>query len=217
MENCHSFKTPKAIAAFAATRDLWDTPLFESKSFLALPTVGALVEGWLLVIPKEATISFAHLSPRLLSELKGFLEEVVPVLESHYGPVCIFEHGPAKTGSTLGCGVDYAHLHLVPTRFDIHAGAKLVAPEVHWETIDCLEDINALAANPNGYWFLQQVYNSSCCYVGTIESGEPMSQLFRRVIANYLGSPSKYDWKSGLGEELIAATVKTLSKSLICA
>jgi len=102
MENCHSFKTPKAIAAFAATRDLWDTPLFESESFLALPTVGALVEGWLLVIPKTASLSFAHLFSHLLSELQGFLGEVVPVLESHYGS--------AKTGSTLGCGVDYAHL-----------------------------------------------------------------------------------------------------------
>ena len=34
----------------------------------------------------------------------------------------MFEHGPQRLCSTVGCGVDYAHLHIVPTNFDLKTG-----------------------------------------------------------------------------------------------
>lgn len=211
MKKSHCFRTKHAIEAYSATRDLWDTPVFESRSFVVLPTVGALVEGWLLVVPKTPALSFAHLSTSQFSELDCFLRDIVPVIESNYGPVSVFEHGPASRGSTVGCGVDYAHLHLVPTLCDLHTGAREIAPNVQWDELRSIEEIRRCATLTDGYWFLQQAYASSQCYVGRCTYGKPTSQLFRKVIAKHLGCPSAYDWKSGSGEAMIAATVANLA------
>ena len=34
-------------------------------------------------------------------------------------PVTMFEHGASHTGSIMGCGVDHAHVHLVPLDFNL--------------------------------------------------------------------------------------------------
>ncbi|MDB6066844.1 MAG: hypothetical protein JWR26_3052 [Pedosphaera sp.] len=213
MKNSHRFQTSHAIDAYSAARDLWDTPLFESKSFIALPTVGTLVEGWLLVVPKVPAISFAQVSKALFSELDQFINEVVHVVALNYGPVAVFEHGPCTKKSKVGCGVDYAHLHLVPTRCDLLAGAKQVAPNIQWNSIESLSEIQNYANDVEGYWFLQQSFGSGICHMGKCEYGEPTSQLFRRVIANYIGRPSAFDWKHSMGEDKIAATVASLSSA----
>jgi ATP adenylyltransferase len=217
MKNCHSFQTKFATEAYAESRELWDTPIFESRSFVALPTVGALVEGWLLVVPRVAELSLARLSTSLISELGEFLEGIVPALESAYGPVSVFEHGPAISNSSVGCGVDYAHLHLVPTRFDLLAGARKVAPNIRWDQFVSFDEIHKCASLVDGYWFLKQNYRSNSCYLGTCEYGPPTSQLFRKVIANYLGRPSLFDWKIAPGESMIAATVENLNQRTILA
>src|SRR3954469_4672155 len=109
----HGFRTSVAMERYSATRDLWDTPIFESKSFIAVPSVGALVPGWLLVVPRLEILSFVQLSRALFPEFEEFVAEVAKTLEPNYGPVSLFEHGASKKTSAVGCGVDYAHLHLV--------------------------------------------------------------------------------------------------------
>ena|ERR1017187_6685559 len=217
MKKSHSFQTNHAVEAYSASRDLWDTPIFESHSFVALPTVGALVEGWLLVVPREPVLSFSQLPTSLFPELEVFLDEVVSAVQSTYGPVSVFEHGPSCNASTVGCGVDYAHLHLVPVHCDLLAGAQQIAPNIRWTEARSIKEIHQHAASVGGYWFVQQTYESGHCHVGTCPYGKPTSQLFRRVIANHLGCPSTYDWKRDLGETMIAATVEKLTKLVIFA
>ena len=215
MKNCHHFQTSHAIKAYTAFRNLWDTPIFESRNFVAIPTVGALVEGWLLVVPKTPTLSFARLSMPLFSELEIFLNDVVPVIQSVYGPVCVFEHGPSCAASAVGCGVDYAHLHLVPTECDLVAGAKKIAPQIQWRGADSIKDICQSAKNDSGYWFVQQTYGIDECYIGTCPHENLVSQLFRKVIANHIGRPNDFDWKQHSGEVEIAATVEKLANATV--
>jgi ATP adenylyltransferase len=214
MKNRHSFQTSRAIENYSASRSLWDTPIFESRSFMALPTVGALVEGWLLVVPKTPTLSFSRLSMDQFSELEVFLDEIMPTIEACYGSVSVFEHGPAVTGSSVGCGVDYAHLHLVPAKCDLLKGAQQIAPNITWSQIKCFNEIRQCAMHTDGYWFLKQNYKSDICYLGKCQEGEPISQLFRRVIAGSLGNASAYDWKTSLGEANITATIEKLTQSV---
>ena len=203
MEKRHHFQTRHALEVYSATRNLWDTPLFESESFVALPTVGALVEGWLLIVPKTPTLAFAHVSGLRFLELENFLKEVVPAIESNYGPVSVFEHGPCAVNSTIGCGVDYAHLHLVPTQCDLLAGAKQIAPNIQWNPIASLKEIQGFATAKGGYWFLQQTYGTGQCYLGKCAFGKTVSQLFRRVIANYMGCPAASAIGRALQEKLL--------------
>jgi ATP adenylyltransferase len=210
MNTNHDFRTCHAVKAFGSSRTLWDTPLFESQSFVAVPSVGALVEGWFLVVPRTRVLSFAEIPNSQISELQEFLQEIASVVESAYGPVSLFEHGPSMRGSTIGCGVDYAHLHLVPVSCDLISGARQISPNIKWTEVNGFEGIRRYAGSHNGYWFVQQPFGSGPCQVGVYTSGDGVSQLFRRVIANHLGQSLQYDWKNESGQSLVAATVNRL-------
>jgi ATP adenylyltransferase len=214
MRNGHQFQTKFATENYDNARNFWDVPVFESKDFAALPTVGALVEGWLLIVPKAPAISFAKLSNSQFAELEVFLSDIVSVMESVYGTVSVFEHGPSTQGSCIGCGVDYAHLHIVPVQCDLLAEARRIAPNIKWKEIPSLEAVSSCIESENGYWFLKQDFRSDACYIGTAVDGKPTSQLFRKVIAASIGCPSAYDWKQHLGEQNIIATVRKLNHNL---
>lgn len=216
MENNHCFRTKCAVECYSATRHLWDTPIFESKSFVVLPSVGALVEGWLLVVPKTPSLCFAQLETSAFSELEALLSDIIPIVESNYGPISMFEHGAAAKASAVGCGVDHAHLHLVPVECDLQSGAQQIAPNVRWSSVGSFKAISDQDLTRHGYWFLQQPYDSGGCNIGLCVEGELPSQLFRKVIATSLGCPEEFDWKDTAGEDRIAATVKTLAQHVVC-
>lgn len=213
MEESHAFRSKHAVEYYSAARHLWDTPIFESELFVVVPTVGALVEGWLLVVPKTPSQCFAHLPTSAFSELESFLAAIVPIIESNYGPISIFEHGSTAVASPIGCGVDHAHLHLVPAKCHLKSGAQKIAPNIRWRGISSFKELRGQVGD--GYWFVQQPYRSGSCDVGICTDGEPPSQLFRKVIAANLGHPEAFDWKAGLGETRIVATVERLSHHLV--
>jgi ATP adenylyltransferase len=213
----HSFQTSHAVRHYSTTRELWDTPIFETDSFVVVPTVGSLVEGWLLVIPRDRILSFAQLPFSLFSELESLLHDVVRIVEETYGPVALFEHGPGIEASPAGCGVNYAHLHIVPTECDLRTGAQEIASNIEWCAMDSIKAICTKPSIGSDYWFLQQRYPGSTSYLGRLRDGNPPSQLFRQVIARDIGCANAYDWKQNLGEDMIAATVRSLAKISVAA
>lgn len=53
-------------------RQPWNDPLFETQNFIALPSVGALLEGWLLLVPKRHFILLGALPDLMLVEMQEF-------------------------------------------------------------------------------------------------------------------------------------------------
>lgn len=89
-----------------------NTKIAENKAYFAISSVGALVEGWTLIVPKEHCCSMKALySEKLFSE---FSSKVLKALTTRYGPVVAFEHGPNREGSATSCGTNHAHIHFVP-------------------------------------------------------------------------------------------------------
>jgi ATP adenylyltransferase len=215
MEPNHHFRTCQALEAYGSSRELWDVPVFEVPNFFALPTVGPMVEGWLLVVPREPVLSLSRLSESQFSQLEGFLADIKPVIESTFGPVSMFEHGPSAVASAVGCGVNYAHLHVVPINCDLLRGARELAENIHWEAIGSFREITRVAASTD-YWFLKEPFDEGQCHLGTCAGGRPVSQLFRRVIARHLGL-SSHDWKQDSGGALIAATREKLRRHTLFA
>jgi hypothetical protein len=60
------------------------------------------------------------------------------LLETQYDkPVVAFEHGPSTEKHGTGCGVDHAHLHLVPTDCDLLASVRPFVPvSLNWRPCD---------------------------------------------------------------------------------
>jgi ATP adenylyltransferase len=133
-----------------------------------------------------------------------FRNRVASALENAFGPVACFEHGPATPCTSIGCGVDHAHLHLVATKLDLREGAaRMAAGGLAWIPVDRLSILSHYHAEGLAYLYLQQFGKSWICSPEIIES-----QLFRKVIATAVREPQKYDWKRHC---FIPEVAKTLS------
>ncbi|MGH7021976.1 MAG: HIT domain-containing protein [Caulobacteraceae bacterium] len=162
--------------------DLFDIPIYADRDCVVLPSIGSMVPGWSLVVPRQSARNLASLKTderRALIPAKDF---VATTLHTFGGEVFEFEHGPAQLGSKTGCGVDQAHLHLVPMTFDlgeavwaVHGGQRFQADQADpWSLIELDRD----------YWLVRSRRTGAGLIV---YPQEPVSQGIRRVIASKLG------------------------------
>jgi len=80
-------------------------------NLVAMPTIGQLFPGSLLVMPMTHVETMALLPESALLDLSTFITDLEMVIGQN-GPVIAFEHG-ARCITSGGCGVYHAHLHLV--------------------------------------------------------------------------------------------------------
>lgn len=184
----------------------WNEPLFESRNFVALPSLGALVEGWLLLVPKRHFISLGALPDSMLDEVQAFKQFLCSVITACYGTVSAFEHGPSAATRSVGCGVDHAHLHLAPIPFDLFAEVKPLLPsEIIWVQAG-ISECKAAYQRQNDYLYLEQPISS-----GRLAVHEGFgSQIFRRAIASQLGIPDEYNWREHDQLSKVLATIQTV-------
>ncbi len=201
-----STRCSMCAAVRAPAPDAWDEPLFESANFVAVTSIGALVPGWLLIVPRKHQLSMGFLSNALSSELHAFKNDVADVLGEIYGPVSAFEHGPSAAKRLAGCGVDHAHLHLVPTTIDLRREAEPFLPSgAAWMVADegaC----KRAALNDLDYLYLEQPLGS-----GSIVAHDGIgSQIFRRVIASALNVPEQFNWREHRQLENVMSSIWTI-------
>ncbi len=184
----------------------WNQPLLETSNFIVLPSLGALIEGWLLIVPKKHFICVGELPDPLTTEMhqiKGFL---FSVLRELYGEVCAFEHGPSRPNLSVGCGVDHAHLHILPLPFDLLTEVIPFLPEdVIWSKAGP-EQCRTAFSRGEDYLYLEQP--AGVGYIATDKCFK--SQLFRRAIAKAVGVPEDFNWREHPGFSNIMATIKKL-------
>ena len=186
--------------------DRWNEPLFESPNFVALPSLGALVEGWILLVSKSHFVSFGAMPSSLIEEMNEFKRFLCAILDQCYGSVVAFEHGPSVASRSVGCGVDHAHLHLVPLLFDLATEVSPFLPgNTTWETAGIQECQDAHDRGED-YLYLEQPIGS-----GRIVTHEQFgSQLFRRAIAMHIGAYNQYNWREYEQLPTVEATIQRL-------
>jgi len=183
----------------------YDRPIAESQSFLAVPSLGALVPGWLLLVPKGDARCLAHLTPSEADELKSFASHMTAKLGSIYGPVVQFEHGATTSGSATGCGVDQAHLHLVPIAHEAfkasveEEGRKL---DLRWASGDLPTGSTAE---------LDYLWYSVDSEARVSHLSNPVSQFFRRCVARALGVPELWNYREHPQHAMVKATIENLA------
>ena len=190
---------------------IWDQVLFESPNFVVVPTVGAITEGWLLIVPRRHYLCFGGLEKELLPELDTLRNDVGRVLEACYGPVAIFEHGPAEPKQPVGCSVDHAHLHILSTTLDLFGGVRDVFPQdLCWKALNDFSDLMAVHKSGLPYLYVEQP-------IGTARwASHPdfESQIFRKVIARNVGTPERFDWRDFPEQPIVESTVATIKACL---
>ena len=93
--------------------------VFELDGFAAVPSLGPLISGHVLLVPSRHVRSFSALTAAEQRVASSAASQVEHLLEREYGvSVQAFEHGNAREGDRIACSVEHAHLHLLPIEVD---------------------------------------------------------------------------------------------------
>lgn len=180
----------------------------ESRDFVAVPSLGALVPGWILLVPKRHILNLARLDPQQQSALRVEALRLKSSIEPIFGPVTMFEHGPSQAGSRVGCGVDHAHMHLVPAGgLDLLVLAQASYPDLPWYLSAGLDTARRANAAGLPYLLIEAPDGSSV----VAASPEIPSQAVRRLIAAEQGRPDQFDWAQFPQLEAVQETLNRLS------
>lgn len=170
---------------------LFDTPLLGNTSGVVVPSVGSLVAGWSLVVPRTASLNFRELGQAGRANLATLRASAAAILTASFNlPVFEFEHGPELFGSLVGCGVDQAHLHQVPLPFDLLELIKRSGLAVRDLGISSDPWANIEQAD---YWLVR---DTATGHSVVAYPSQPSSQGLRRMIAGQLGRPNAWNYRS---------------------
>lgn len=190
------------IAASGGPSDDWAV-VAETEHLLAVPSVGALVPGWLLVLPKDHHLNFAS-AVGASSTIESELAVIAADWENRFGPLTWFEHGPKDAGSDVGCSIDHAHMHLVPLgNINLLPAAEAFLPTIHFEPIGELSEVKRAISEDRSYLYLQLPSNTHWL----ASSNRIPSQSLRRVIAAEQGRGGEWDWKQFPRHDLLRETI----------
>jgi len=183
--------------------------LLRSKQFDVIPSLGQILEGYLLVLPVTHFRALGDLPDLFLEEFAAICELVGKTLNDQYGPHILFEHG-TRSENVGGCGIYHAHLHAAPLASapDPIEMLKLRFP---YTELAHLKDISKQGADLPSYLF----YQDSNARPYLFNTGPVASQYMRKVLADALGQQD-WNWREAGREERLLATIRRLSGQFDC-
>ncbi len=192
---------------FFSNNDYFDRPLMESKNFKVVPSLGSIVPGWCLIVPKKFHLNYSNLPGDQIPEVKSLISKMKHLYSDFFGnEYVIFEHGPNKNQTSVGCGVDYAHLHFVPTRHNLIEGLQQIGYYFDWVELTGIEDLSVKVNSLSYLYLMDQDGKSFICSKENIPS-----QVFRRVIAQQERIPSQFNWREFPFHENIKTTINNVN------
>jgi ATP adenylyltransferase len=188
----------------------YSQPLWQSDRFVVVPSIGSLVPGWLLIVPRTHVLRAADLPQSARAELVELVDETRKRLEPVFGTTCVFEHGPVAPGCSTGCSVDHAHIHVVPVSTSLIAGATqfLARNYSHRASPDFSGALEHSALHARGKSYLLASDGDGAA--ATWFAADFPSQFFRRIVANAVGLESEFDWRAHPRDRIAYETVDQL-------
>lgn len=180
-----------------------DRILVENQHFVALATLGSIVPGWVLVIPREKAFNLASARSRHRAEFEEIRNEVqVTLSKSFGGRIYEFEHGPRAPNGLLGCGVEQAHLHLVALPFDLVEEVRSTTGDAQSLAVSSNSPWDAVE-NDRDYWLVHDPKKGEALIT---YPDEPISQGIRKIIAAKLGKAHAWNYRVDAFHEHILET-----------
>lgn len=188
-------------------RQPFDVDLYRFEEAAVTPTVGAITPAWLLVIPRVQAYCFAdvpHPTRERISALIGAVRNDMLVFDKQ---LYLLEHGARCFGSSIGCGVDQAHAHLVGLPNEFLQATLLIDPTLQWQEISTMDPWSWIEREREYYF----VTDFSKAFVSYPE--RRMSQYFRRVIARGLSRPAEWDYRLFPNERNVKDTIRLIDRT----
>lgn len=173
----------KARCPFCDRRAFEDRLVFESMNFMIIATLGQILEGYVLIVPKRHTICFGEFSDQEMEEVALLKQKVKGAIASAYrqNPI-FFEHG------VVGQSVKHAHMHAVPTDTDLFQ--KIVADFPDYQRITSLTSLQEVFQREGPYLYYENAEGQMFLF-----HIFKWPQYLRIVLAEAVGMPERADWK----------------------
>ena len=205
---------PTATCRFCAIADgrgsQWpDTVLFATRSYVVIASVGALVPGWVMLVPRQHSLNLVDAFTD--SEFSSLRLRISRNLADRYPSktIRLFEHGAQTCKKQVGCGVDHAHLHLVPLRNSLVPRLTQQRSPRDWRLLSLSSVPAAVAGREYLLYGDHAEIDNPECWLSL--PPQPQSQFFRRVLATVMGKPEQYNYHLHPHFSNVAATQATLS------
>jgi ATP adenylyltransferase len=205
--NLYECKFCKIASSDAECLSVIDQPIYEDDLCYSISSIGGFISGWTLVFPKEHTFNLSkyYSDPKFIDSIEFIKNNV----EKEYGQCVIFEHGAIEDGLT-SCGVNHAHLHIVPFSESLE---KLVKSDesLNWQTISIDNFLNI--SKDSEYLFCSDQFSKEPTIGQLAKLNSPQSQYFRKILAKFYGIEESYSYKTNKFEAQSLHTHKKLKKS----
>ncbi|MBA7656390.1 hypothetical protein ES703_64314 [subsurface metagenome] len=166
-------------------------------NLVAMPTIGQLFPGSLLVMPMSHVETMASLPESALLDLSTFITDLEMVIGQN-SPVIAFEHG-ARCITGGGCGVYHAHLHLVPVPTPVSIDDLLPNKEdLQFSKLatSISTGLQSLMSSPEYLLFRDCDYRVRFLELSTLSHKRYPSQYFRRALAELFNLDRSWDWRT---------------------
>jgi len=219
MENCEfcsefsSLKQDKLSFFHSLFLHLDNRILKETENFVIVPSLGQILEGYLLVITKDHYISMGTLPSQFHVEVNQVIERTSEILRTAYNTdILQFEHGPSSSSKKGGCCIDHAHVHIVPLNADILPNIDSLPDLVLRERCEAnaFPGITQYFLKENRPYLYINISRASNNKSIILDANGLPSQYMRRVIAQAIGKENEWDWAIFLGEQEIGNCLQRL-------
>ena len=162
-----------------------NTVICETQNFRVIPTVGSLIEGYVLIVTKNHINSLSELTREQKIEYENLVSEILQVFQKVYGRTPIlFEHGtPNIQNSMSATSIIHAHSHIVNFNFK---NESEILEKYNFTPIRNFKDVK----KEN---YIYYVSDNETKYVSY--NFDSISQLMRILIANEIDKGEQYNWR----------------------
>jgi diadenosine tetraphosphate (Ap4A) HIT family hydrolase len=178
--------------------------LFRSDNFVVIPSLGQIVEGYLLILPIKHFKALADLPMQSLDEFAAIVKSLGNILTVQYGSYVLFEHGTRSEGAG-GCGIYHAHLHATPLS-GITDPIDSLRANFPFTRCENLSEIREHSASLDSYL----LYQDTTAKLYLFDTGPLPSQYMRKLLADALHD-SNWNWRTAGREERLLTTMERLS------
>jgi ATP adenylyltransferase len=181
------------LANEARPRPIYDEILLETHGCVVPPTLGSILPKWLLVIPRTPAINFARWQASTGVQPHDLVRVILSKHRISDDRVIWFEHGPSEVGSSIACGVDQAHLHVIvdpPFSFQEFVFWAMKVGQLtltNWSVKEAYRSVEPEVS------YLLAASSGRAVVAQNVESAG--SQFFRRVIADLIQQPDCWNYR----------------------
>jgi ATP adenylyltransferase len=193
-------------------RPIYDQILLETDGCVVTPTLGSIVANWLLIVPRSPVLNFAQWSRTTGRSPLQLVKSVMASCAFPTDRLVWFEHGPAQTGSTIGCGVDQAHVHVIYDAPFSAEQVQLIAKEhsqLDWSIGDA-ESVYSSIRLQNSYLVTGSLETAALAQ----DVEQVGSQFFRRMIATLSDRADAWNYRTHPHLSNVRETIRSFRTNL---